>query len=139
MADNQPDKAKRVVKSPETFRERALKASDDSDKPQRAAELKRVSGNLVRPVTSPIAQAAQRVANFKPLRPLTAVLRFVGKIIFPVYFRQSWRELRQVTWPTLKQSRQLTFAVLVFAASFGAVIAVVDFGLDKLFRNILLK
>jgi preprotein translocase SecE subunit len=49
------------------------------------------------------------------------------------------QELRLVTWPNWKQSRQLTFAVLVFAVIFGAAIAVVDYGLDKVFRNILLK
>jgi preprotein translocase SecE subunit len=63
----------------------------------------------------------------------------LGKILVPPYIRNSWKELKQVTWPNWKQSRQLTFAVLVFAVIFGAAVAIVDFGLDKLFKHILLK
>jgi preprotein translocase SecE subunit len=124
MADKQPAKAKpkRLVKNPETFRERALRASDDSDKPARSAGIKKAGGKLA-----------------SPAAPLFKPLRRIGRAISPAYFRNSWRELRDVTWPTWKQSRQLTFAVLVFAVIFGALIAVVDYGLDKIFRNVLLK
>jgi preprotein translocase SecE subunit len=124
MADNKPAKAKtkRLVKDPETFRERALKASEDSGKPARSAGIKQAGGKIASPVAF----------LFKPLRA-------IGRVIFPAYFRNSWQELRLVTWPTWKQSRQLTFAVLVFAVIFGAIIALVDYGLDKVFRNILLK
>jgi len=57
----------------------------------------------------------------------------------PKYFRNSWVELRQVTWPDREKTVRLTFAVIAFAAAFGVVIAIVDFGLDKLFRELLLK
>jgi preprotein translocase SecE subunit len=73
------------------------------------------------------------------LRPLKRPARFVGRIIYPSYFRNSWKELKQVTWPTLKESRQLTYAVLIFAVVFGATIALVDYGLDKAFKDFLLK
>lgn len=121
MADKQPDKpkAKRLVKNPETFRERALKASQDADQPKKAAKLKSAGGKVAKPTAGPLK---------KFLRILT-----------PKYIRNSWQELRKVTWPSWKESRQLTFAVLIFAVIFGAIIALVDFGLDKLFRNILLK
>lgn len=128
MADKQPTKAKRLVKNPETFRERAIKASDAGDKPTRASSIKQAGGKFVSPVAAPI----KRTAQLKPLRA-------IGKVLVPAYFRNSWRELRLVTWPTWKQSRQLTFAVLVFAVLFGAAIALVDYGLDKVFRNVLLK
>ncbi|MCA9327509.1 preprotein translocase subunit SecE [Candidatus Saccharibacteria bacterium] len=55
------------------------------------------------------------------------------------YIRDSWRELRKVTWPSFRESLRLTAAVIVFSVIFGAIIAVVDFGLDKVFRQILLK
>jgi preprotein translocase SecE subunit len=137
MADQAKNKSKRRVKNPETFRERAIKAADTAAKPSSAkrGRVKRAGGKLVRPVASPI----KKVAGSKPLRPLVKVLKFIGKIIFPSYFRQSWRELKLVTWPTWKQSRQLTFAVLIFAVVFGAIISGVDYGLDKIFRNVLLK
>jgi preprotein translocase SecE subunit len=132
MADTQPPKKKRLVKNPETFRERALKAGEEADKPRRTARIRQVGGSLARPVARPVASAAGKAASFKPLRLL-------GKILLPVYFRQSWHELRQVHWPSRKESRQLTFAVIVFAVAFGIAIAIVDFGLDRLFRDVLLK
>ena len=43
-----------------------------------------------------------------------------------------------VTWPSGKQTRALTFAVIVFSIVFGALVALVDFGLDKLFKKVIL-
>lgn len=137
MADN-PKESKskrRVVKNPETFRERALKASEAAEKPSRRAGLKRAGDKLGAPVAAPLKKAAAS----KQAGPVVKALRSVGKVILPKYVRNSWQELRLVTWPSWKESRRLTFAVLVFAVVFGVVIAVVDYGLDKIFRNILLK
>jgi len=47
--------------------------------------------------------------------------------------------LRQVTWPNRKESRQLTLAVILFAVIFGAMVTVLDYGLDKVFKQVLLK
>jgi preprotein translocase SecE subunit len=47
-------------------------------------------------------------------------------------------ELRQVTWPDRKQSRQLTLAVVMFATVFGIVVAILDYGLDKAFKKVFL-
>jgi preprotein translocase SecE subunit len=133
MADEQPNKpTRRIVKNPETFRERAIKASETSDTPSRAGAAKQASG-----------KAASRV--FTPFRRLSGFLgkyrffRVLGKVLLPAYFRNSYKELKLVTWPSWKQSRQLTYAVLVFAIVFGGVIALVDYGLDKVFRQVLLK
>lgn len=63
----------------------------------------------------------------------------VGRFLVPKYFRNSWRELREVTWPDRRQTIKLTFAVIAFASVFGFVIAIVDFALDKIFRQLLLK
>lgn len=132
MPDVKPTKAKRLVKNPETFRERAVKASESDAKPKRLSGLKRATSKLISPVARPVSRASRKVFGLKPFQ-------LIGKILLPAYFRNSWRELRQVTWPNWQQSRQLTFAVLIFAIIFGAVIAIVDYGLDKVFRNVLLK
>ncbi|HEY5152866.1 MAG TPA: preprotein translocase subunit SecE [Candidatus Saccharimonadales bacterium] len=132
MPDEPAKKAKRLVKNPETFRERAIKASEDSDKPKRGTRLKQAGGKVTSPVFKPVGKASRTIFAFKPVS-------LVGKIILPVYVRRSWQELRQVTWPSWRESRRLTFAVLVFAIIFGASIALVDYGLDKIFRHILLK
>ncbi|HMS23529.1 MAG TPA: preprotein translocase subunit SecE [Candidatus Saccharibacteria bacterium] len=67
--------------------------------------------------------------------------RILGKRvrIFPKYFRDSWAELRQVVWPDRKQTIKLTTAVIVFALVFGVAVAIVDYGLDKLFRILILE
>jgi preprotein translocase SecE subunit len=136
MAEQTDDKKKRrVVKNPETFRQRAIKATEASDKPAAAAKLKTRGAQA----TSPVRRTARKVSEAKALKPLHRPARIAGKIIVPPYFRQSFTELKLVTWPNWKQSRQLTTAVLIFAIIFGASIATVDWGLDKIFKNILLK
>jgi preprotein translocase SecE subunit len=132
MAQTAPKPKKRLVKNPETFRERAVKASEEVDKPTRTAAPKRIIGSVFKG----IGKVLKKV--FGPIFRLR-IFRIIGKILFPEYFRSSWRELKLVKWPNWKQSRQLTFAVLVFAIIFGITVAIVDYGLDKLFRDILLK
>jgi preprotein translocase subunit SecE len=121
MADKQPakPKAKRLVKNPETFRERAVKASEDDDKPKRTDRAKRAGSAVAKPARKPLGA--------------------IGRKIIPAYIRNSWQELRKVTWPTWNQSRRLTVAVLIFATVFGVLIAAVDFALDRIFRDILFK
>lgn len=77
-------------------------------------------------------RAGKKLGKFKPFRIL-------GFILVPPYFRNSWKELRQVTWPTFRVSLRLSFAVIVFAIVFGCLVALLDYGLDKLFKQVLLK
>ncbi len=65
------------------------------------------------------------------------VMRFIGRVLGLRYLRDSWKELRQVTWPTFRESRRLTLAVIMFSIVFGLLIAVVDYGLDKAFKYML--
>jgi preprotein translocase SecE subunit len=135
MAEKQPAKTKRRVKSPETFRERALKADEQSSQPKRLAKSKGKIASFLTFVFRPLG----KFFKLKPFRVIAKPLRLIGKVLLPSYIRNSWKELRLVTWPSWKQSRQLTFAVLIFAVIFGAAIALVDLGLDKIFRQLLLK
>lgn len=118
VAETKPKK--RRVKDPETFRERAQRASeaDVSAKPKRLAKA-RESGKKV---TSPI---------FRPISK-------VGRFLVPTYFRNSWAELKQVSWPKFGRSLHLTFAVIVFAVVIAATVAAIDFGLDKIFKALII-
>jgi preprotein translocase subunit SecE len=80
-----------------------------------------------------------KIGAFGFWKPFRFVGRFLGKYIIPPYFKNSWKELRMVTWPNRKQTRQLTFAVIIFSIIFGVLVAVVDFGLDKLFKKVILR
>jgi preprotein translocase SecE subunit len=139
MAD-QPDKnAKRRVKNPETFRERAIKATEATDAPKRGTRLRGFIAGRLRPIFGPVKRFFVKLFQVQPFKTIAKVGHWVGLVIVPVYIRNSWKELRLVTWPTWKQSRQLTSAVLAFAIVFGSAVAAVDYGLDKIFRHILLK
>ena len=65
--------------------------------------------------------------------------KFVGHYIIPPYFRNSWRELKLVTWPTRKQTRQLTLAVIMFSIVLGTFVALLDLGFGKLFKEVIIK
>ena len=135
----QPSTKKRLVKNPETFRERALKAATQSEQPKATARLRGTAAKPFKLVFQPLGRFLANLFHHQPFRLIGKVLDFIGKIVFPAYFRNSWRELRQVKWPNRTESRQLTFAVLVFAIVFGGLVAIVDFGLDKVFKQVLLK
>jgi preprotein translocase SecE subunit len=66
-------------------------------------------------------------------------MRFLGRMLGFGYVASSFREVRLVTWPSWKQSYRLTSAVIIFSIVFGGLIAAVDFGLDKVFKQIILK
>ena len=108
-------KKKRVIKT-ESAREKTEEVAAKTVKPPKR-RIRRSASVVMRP--------------FKFLR----FLRF----IIPPYFRNSWKELKQVTWPNRKETRQLTVAVFIFAIAFGILVAVTDYGLDKIFKKVLLK
>lgn len=83
----------------------------------------------------PLKQIGHAFRWFFGLKPF----RFIAKILGISYIYNSVRELRSVTWPSFRESLKLTSAVLVFSVIFGLFIALVDFGLDKLFKQVLLK
>ena len=128
VAEEEVTKKKRRLVKSGTVREVAAKQEEAAGKPRRLRRTRRVASAPFRA----IAWFFRLLGRFKPFR-------IIGYILVPPYFRNSWRELRKVTWPTLKQSRQLTMAVTLFAVIFGVLIAGVDYGLDKLFKQVLLK
>lgn len=54
------------------------------------------------------------------------------------YFIGSWRELRQVTWPTRKATWGMTLAVIIFTLAFTIVILLLDLAFEQLFKRIIL-
>lgn len=138
MAEQPKKTAKRRVKNPETFRERAVKAATESDKPKKTAKVKSGASKITRPFRYAVRQI-KRFFGHKAFNWLRKPMRLLSKILLVDYIAKSWQELKLVTWPTWRESVRLTSAVLVFAIIFGATVAVVDYGLDKLFKDILLK
>lgn len=83
----------------------------------------------------PLKQIGHGIRWFFRLR----FMRFLGRILGFSYVRSSWRELKEVTWPTRREGLRLTSAVIIFSLIFGVLIAVVDYGLDKLFKQLFVK
>jgi preprotein translocase SecE subunit len=128
VAEETTKSKRRQIKKAETVREKAVKATEDSQQPRRLHTTKRRASAPFRAV----GRGGKKLGKFKPFRIL-------GFIIVPPYFRNSWKELRQVSWPSFRVALRLTFAVIIFAVVFGGLVALLDFGLDKLFKQVLLK
>ena len=73
------------------------------------------------------AQAVDDRAESTP-NPIT---RFIH------YVEASKAELRKVTWPTLKETRKATLAVLGFVAVMAVILGLIDLGLSSLIKTIL--
>ena len=132
---------KRQLKKVQTVRERAERATTHQ-KPRR---LKRAGSVLAKPFLLIGRLLATILSPFKfllapfKIRPV----RFIGRILYKVlligYFRASWNELRQVRWPNARETTKLTLAVFTFAIIFTLLISVVDYGLDKVFKALILE
>ena len=129
MADEPaPKQTRRLIKKVESVREKAVKATEDSGQPRRLQKTTRRMGAPFRA----IGRFFSRLNSIK-------FFRIIGYIFVPPYFRNSWKELRQVTWPAFRVGVRLTFAVIIFAIAFGLFVALLDFLLDKVFKEVLLK
>jgi len=134
MANSKKPRVRKI----ETVRERnekvALKAEAKASKVK-----KRPVRAVARTVAKPFKAPARIAAKPFRLRPVRFVFRWLGRILWPRYFRNSFRELRQVTWPSRRETWKLTFAVLTFAVVFGFLVTITDFGLVKVIRRIVLR
>ncbi len=98
----------------------------------------------LQPSKAPIKtiEVGEKIGEKLPLgrvmSPVRAVTRPLGRFV-PAYFRNSWAELRQVTWPNRRETWRLTLAVFIFAIVFGLAILGVDRLLDLIFKNTVLK
>jgi preprotein translocase SecE subunit len=143
LAETKPEPVKpsrkRRVKNPETFRERAEKAITEKDKTKKTHKILGIAWRQLKAIFRPIVRLNHRLRKVKFLKPVFYVLHILGLVLWPKYIRSSINELKLVSWPHFRLSIRLTWAVIAFAVVFGLSIATLDYGLDKVFRTILLK
>jgi len=108
----------------------AEKARNDEDK---------VKKHFITKLFSTISRPFRFLAWPFTKKPVKFVFRWLGRILWPRYFRNSFREIRQVTWPTRKETWKMTFAVLIFAIVFGAFAQLTDYGFDKIIKRIVFR
>lgn len=136
MAEEIPAKTPRKRKTPDTVREHAEKQSAkraDSEKPNK------LKGKIVRPFS--VINAVGK-KEFHPVKaPDKKGVRHLNKRVHfvPKFVRESWAEVRLVTWPTKNVAARLTGAVFIFAIAFTIFIQIFDFIFNKLVKEILLK
>lgn len=138
MADSTPKVRRVKVKKTETVRERAEKTTGE----KKSRRIKRTASKVTGPISKPLKSAARIGRKEYYLKvPDNKVGRFLNKrrSVVPPFLKGAWKELKLVKWPDRKETTKLTIAVFTFAITFGVIIALTDYGLDKLFRSILLK
>lgn len=120
-------------KKPVSMRESAAKSRADSGKVRRvrraASAAKSSGGKVTRALTTElhVLPRGNEEGFFSKSRSLT-----------PRYIRNAWNELKQVSWPGRRETWRLVFAVFIFAIALGTTIAVLDYGLEKLLREVIL-
>ena len=115
----------RIRKSAPTIRQRVEAAQAEAEQPKKSRRI-------------PLARLKNNRAVALAGRFTRPIRRVLARIV-PRYFINSWREVRQVTWPSRRETWRLTGAVFIFALVFGAAVAVVDKGLDEIFKKVILK
>jgi len=130
MAENK-SQSKRRLKPPQSVREKAQQSKDSIAKNKK-------SGKFRLAIKRFFIKIGKFLGKYKLFRVLAKIFRFIGLIIVPKYIRSSWQELKLVTWPNRKETIRLTYAVLAFAIVIGAFVALLDYGLNDLFKVILL-
>ena len=105
-----------------------IKAKDEPKKPEKTAEAEKKVEKVQK-----IEQKAKsdKKSDKKPfilIRPLVYFFR---------YLRNSWREIRQVRWPSRKATWKLFFAILIYTLLFGAIIMLLDVFFTWIFNLII--
>ena len=136
-SEKTPEKSKpklRVRKSV-SQRDKAVKAQKKSDKPHR---VRRGLSAVKRPVAKIRRSAKQEYHLIRPRE--SGLMGWLTKTRYwtPRYFRDSFAELKLVSWPGRKETWKMVLAVFLFSAVVGIIISLVDYGLEKLFREVLL-
>jgi preprotein translocase subunit SecE len=139
-------KPKLARKKQLTVRERTqLGASTDKTK-----QIRSVAGKATTPlrkVAVPFKKLQPKKSN-KPSRinklvPENRFGRILRKVfkrrsLIPGWLKNSWAEIRQVTWPTYRETARLTLAVFIFSVVFALIVGILDFVLDKALREVVL-
>lgn len=119
------------VKPKSSMRDSAAKSRAKAEKPKK---VRKAASAAKKPVSK---VGAALTKEFHVIEPKNGFFTKSRKVT-PKYFSSAWAELRQVTWPGRKETWRLVFAVFIFAIVLGTVIAVLDYGLEKLLREVIL-
>ena len=120
-------------KKKDSMRESAAKSRKQAAKPKRVRKAASAA-------TKPVGKVGGALtADYHVIEPKDGGNFFTkSRKLTPSYLRNSWKEVRQVTWPKRKETWRLVIAVFIFAIAMGTMIAVLDYGLEKVLRKVIL-
>jgi preprotein translocase SecE subunit len=72
-------------------------------------------------------------------RPARAIGRFLASVLLFRYFRNSWKELRQVQWPNARDTTKMTFAVFAFAVFFSLIVSLADWAIGNVVEKLIIN
>ena len=130
---------KRKIKDPESFRQIVTRINDEKTVFNGTKASQKLTPKTKRIKFSKLKNIFKTLNNLPVFKQIFKIIRLIGLIIIPKYVRNSFMELKGVTWPSFKESMRLTYAVIIFAVIFGVSVALVDYGLGKIFKTLLLK
>ena len=124
----------RPSKKQQTVRERA----QQSNTGPRRVRVRKAAGKISTPFKK-IRHHGKKEVHVVPL-PDNKVGKVLGKRVrlTPGFVRDAWREIKLVRWPNARETIRLTIAVFIFAVVFAVIVGLIDFGLDKLFREVII-
>lgn len=136
MATASPKPKKpRIRKSVPTMREQAEAARTDAEK-QKPKRIRKVASKAAAPLKK---VRLPRNKATKPIYKIGSIVKKILRRLVPSYFLNSWREVKQVTWPSRVETWRLTLAVFIFSIIFGLAVYGVDKVLDLIFKKVILK
>ena len=117
----------------EISRKVSIKAKNSENKKLRSADKKAVKAKAKEIRKEKRKAEKHEIPKWlKPLWYISAPFRAIGR-----YFRDSFRELRQVRWPNRKLTWKMVVAVVIYAALFLILITLLDLLFDFIFKLIL--
>jgi preprotein translocase subunit SecE len=139
MAKNEAKANKKLTrkrKQAETVRQKAEKESVKRKKPTKVGAIKQ----KVHKPLSTLGRVASK--EYHPIKvPDKKGVRVLNKRVkyIPQSIKNSWAELKQVTWPSRKDALKLSFAVIIFSICFAVFVQVLDFLFSKVVKEIILR
>lgn len=131
---------------PKVDKKRAKKASPTMRELGKSGSSKKSKPRILKKTTGKAGGGLKKARNFGKLEyhpiklPDNRFGRILGKRVrlVPKFFPEAWAEIKQTTWPGTKETYRLTVAVFVFSTIFAVIVALLDFGLGKLFKELIL-
>ena len=126
-------KTPKIRKASSSMRDSSAKSRAKAEKPKK---IRKAAGAAKKPLSTVKRALNQEYHLIKPKKDDKFLTK--SRKITPGYFRSAWNEMKFVKWPGAKETWRLVMAVFVFALVLGTTIAVLDYGLEKLLREVIL-